>query len=161
MFGIEMVALVFGGKVGRDAQGAGQREEPRAPRPQGQAGRVWRQRDAGGVVRQVLELLLLRPRGKEGAGEGGCHTRRAETANIITITIIIIIIIISIMSASSLTSAGPSYSHIHIYQKALWRTAAENPRLFSKSQRESTEETVWLPSILTVKLRLQNILPAP
>lgn len=32
---------------------------------------MWRQGNARGVVRQVLELLLLWPQGKEGAGREG------------------------------------------------------------------------------------------
>lgn len=66
VFGIKVVALVFGGEVRRDAQGPRQGEEPRASGAEGQARRVRRQGDPGSVVRQVLELLLLWPQGGVG-----------------------------------------------------------------------------------------------
>lgn len=74
VFGIEVVALIFGGQVRRDPQGPRQGEEPRAGGAEGQARWVRRQGDAWSVVRQVLELLLLWPQG--GAGEGTTGRRR-------------------------------------------------------------------------------------
>lgn len=68
VFGIKVVALVFGGEVRRDAQGPRQGEEPRASGAEGQARWVRRQGDPGSVVRQVLELLLLWPQGGVGGG---------------------------------------------------------------------------------------------
>lgn len=64
VLGIKVVALVLGGEVRLDPQGPRQGEEPRAAGAEGQAGRVRREGDAGSVVRQVLELLLLWPQGR-------------------------------------------------------------------------------------------------
>lgn len=71
MFSIKVVALVFGGEVGRHSQGPRQREKPGASGAQRQARWVRRERDARGVVRQVLELLLLWPQGGRGVGDEG------------------------------------------------------------------------------------------
>lgn len=70
VFGIEVVALVFGGQVSRDPQGPRQGQEPRATGAEGQARRVGGQGDSGSVVRQVLELLLLWPQGRRGRRGG-------------------------------------------------------------------------------------------
>lgn len=85
MFWVKVVALIFGSEVSRDPEGPGQRQEPGAASAQGQARGVGCEWDTRGVVRQVLELLLLWPQGKEGKGRGGgrrmgredrrCHIR--------------------------------------------------------------------------------------